>query len=122
MKYKKALILIAHGSRVTSTQEEMTAMVQKIGASLPDTLVLGAYMELQEPNLEQTIEMVIAQETMRVDILPLFVFKGRHIRDDIPAQVEDCQKRFPTCNIVLQRYIGSSEFFVKAIADSVDTF
>ena len=122
MNYKKALILIVHGSRVTSTADEMNSLVEKIAQNMSDTCVIGAYMEIQSPCLEEAVEVARSQGVKEIDVLPLFVLKGRHIKDDIPSQVLDCQQKFTDCTIKSKPYIGSSEFFIKAITDSVRAF
>ncbi|MCM8543266.1 MAG: CbiX/SirB N-terminal domain-containing protein, partial [Lentisphaeraceae bacterium] len=88
MNTEKGLILIAHGSRVAKAAEEMQALVEKIQKNLPAYSVKEAYMEIQYPGLLDTIESFINDGVQEIDILPLFFFEGRHMRDDIPAQVK----------------------------------
>ena len=93
MDVKKALILIAHGSRVEATQKEMTSLVQKVQEAT-DALVLGCYMEIQSPNLSEAVAKAVEEGAQTISVLPLFVFRGRHMIEDIPSQVEECQQKF----------------------------
>ena len=122
MKTEKALILIAHGSRVKKTAEEMQSLVEKIQAKVPDRRVTAAYMEIQSPGLLDVVSEQVENGAVIIDILPLFFFEGRHMRDDIPAQVNECLEKFQKCEINLLPYIGSSEHFANALVDSVLTF
>lgn len=119
MNTEKGLILIAHGSRVAKAAEEMQALVEKVQKNLPAYSVKEAYMEIQSPGLLDTIESFINDGVQEIDILPLFFFEGRHMRDDIPAQVKECQQKYSDCQIKLLPYIGSSDFFAGALIDSV---
>ncbi len=119
MKTEKGLILIAHGSRVKKTAEEMQVLVDKVQQKFCDRAVTAAYMEIQPPGLVETVGNMFRQGIKEIDILPLFFFEGRHMRDDIPAQVNECIAEFSTCEIRLLPYIGSTEYFSNALVDSV---
>jgi len=119
MVQKKALILIAHGSRVAKTQEEMDRYVSSLSKQLPQVLVRGAYMEIQSPDLAQTMREIIEAGAQSIQVLPLFIFEGRHMRQDIPAQVEQCRVSFPDQMIELLPYIGGTSFFIEALLSSV---
>ncbi len=116
---KKAIILISHGSRAKKAGEEMQALVANLQSQLPNFKVVEAYMEIQTPTLEESIQNLVTENILQIDILPLFFFTGRHMQEDIPQQVEEAQKRFPNCAIKLLPHIGSSEAFVKALVNSL---
>lgn len=119
MNNEKGLILIAHGSRVAKAAEEMEQLVEKVQRQLTAYSVKEAYMEIQSPGLLETIEGFVNEGLKEIDVLPLFFFEGRHMRDDIPAQVKECQEKYSDCKIKLLPYIGSSDFFAGALIDSV---
>lgn len=121
MNTEKGLILIAHGSRVKKTAEEMQLLVDKVQAGFCDREVSAAYMEIQSPGLLEKVEEMYSRGVREIDILPLFFFEGRHMRDDIPSQVNECLEKFTKCRIRLLPYIGSSEHFANALVSSVLT-
>jgi len=88
----KAVILIAHGSRVASTALEMDQIITKMRQS--GLSCYPAYMEIQQPSLMDTVESLVSQGVSEVAILPLFFFIGRHLRDDIPEQLKQCRERW----------------------------
>lgn len=121
MNTENGLILIAHGSRVAKAATEMEALVEKIQVKLTDYTVKEAYMEIQNPNLMETIESLISSGHKKINVLPLFFFEGRHMRDDIPAQVQECQEKYSECEINLLPHIGSTGAFANALIESVLT-
>ena len=121
MESEKGLILIAHGSRVKKAADEMQALVVNIQSKLKGYVVKEAYMEIQQPGLSETIESFINEGVMSIDVLPLFFFEGRHMRDDIPAQVNECSEKYGDCEIRLLPHIGSTDAFADSLVNSVIT-
>ena len=119
---EKAVILIAHGSRVQQTADELDEIISKLQASMPDRLILPAFMELQQPDLKTSMNKALELGIKKINVVPLFFFTGRHMRDDIPAQVEECKKAYPDCEIVLQECFGKTSGFITALMDSVAAF
>ncbi|MCH2206848.1 MAG: CbiX/SirB N-terminal domain-containing protein [Lentisphaerales bacterium] len=120
-KLEKAVILIAHGSRLQKTADEMKEMVEKLQLTMPESLIKPAFMELQQPNLKSAMNEVLEEGIKKINIVPLFFFTGRHMRDDIPAQVNECRNDYPDCEIVLQPCFGHTEQFIDALRSSVST-
>lgn len=116
---EKAVILIAHGSRLQKTADEMNEMVEKLQRTMPESLIKPAFMELQQPDLKSAMNEVLEEGVKKINVVPLFFFTGRHMRDDIPAQVEACRLEYPDCEIILQPCFGHTEQFIGALKDSV---
>ncbi|OBX38196.1 sirohydrochlorin cobaltochelatase [Halomonas elongata] len=96
----KALILMAHGSSDPRWREPFERVYQALGERLATPLRL-AYMELSEPSLETTVAELADAGTERAEILPLFFAAGRHLRKDVPAQVEALGTRHPDIALTL---------------------
>ena len=111
----KATILMVHGSRVQATADEFNAMIDKLNAQSTDTKYFPCYMEIQSPDLKEALPAVIADGYKEIALLPLFVLEGRHIRQDIPAQFEEAQEKYPEIKLTLEKYIGAQDVFVQAV-------
>ena len=119
MNSKKGLILIAHGSREASTHMEMNALVDQLSSKKENVLVAGAYMEIQSPDLKEVVSNLVEEGITVIDVMPLFIFKGRHMKKDIPAQIEECREFFADCKINLLPHLAISDKFADMIAESV---
>ncbi|MEQ4538562.1 MAG: CbiX/SirB N-terminal domain-containing protein, partial [Billgrantia sp.] len=75
-----------------------------------------AYMELSEPSLESTVAELAASGIQRAEILPLFFAAGRHLRKDVPAQVEALRSAHPSVDLQLLPPVGEHPAFVEALA------
>ena len=95
-----SLILLAHGSSDATWCAVFERLHQALAARLQTPLRL-AYMELSEPSLESTVAELAAQGTSRAEILPLFFAAGRHLRLDVPAQVEALKAAYPGFELTL---------------------
>ena len=115
---EKGVILIAHGSRLQKTADEMLALVESLQKKLTDTVVEPAFMELQKPDLKTAINSLVEKGIHKISIIPLFFFTGRHMRDDIPDQVEECRKLYKECELDLRPCFGLSDEFMEALVKS----
>ena len=115
-----AFILIGHGSRLEQTAQEMQDLVADISAQLGDqAMVVGAFMELRRPSLRDQVIKLSENGVQKIKVLPLFIFNGRHMLEDIPAQVHDCEKEFPQLKFSLLSHIGQTDAFKSSILDSL---
>jgi len=91
-----ANILLAHGSRDPKWQQPFEMMLKTIrqqGQATTNNLkaeavVELAYMELCQPSLEDTCEKLAKQGCTLIHIYPVFFSAGKHLRIDVPAQLQ----------------------------------
>ena len=90
----RATILLAHGSSDPNWIKPFDELLTRIrqGIESESTRVELAYMELASPTLEQQVEILADEGFTHIDVLPLFFAAGRHLRLDVPAQLEALQK------------------------------
>ncbi|TDO10494.1 MULTISPECIES: sirohydrochlorin chelatase [Halomonas] len=110
-----ALILLAHGSSDPHWRAPFEHFAQALTARLSTPLRL-AYMELSEPSLESTVAELIQAGVERAEILPLFFAAGRHLRKDVPGQVEALSATHPGIKLALLPPVGEHPAFIEALA------
>lgn len=110
-----SLILLAHGSSDAKWRAPFEHLHEALAARMAADLKL-AYMELSEPSLESTVAELAASGTRRAEILPLFFAAGRHLRKDVPAQVEALRAAHPGIDLQLLPPVGEHPAFVEALA------
>ncbi len=104
-----ALVLVAHGSRREAANDEVRALAERLarqGGGRFATVTAG-FLELAEPSIPAAIEGAIAAGAAEVRVLPWFLSAGRHVREDIPAQVATVQARHPGVTIRLLGHAGA---------------
>ena len=113
----KFLLLIAHGSRKQSANEEIAALAQKVQALAGNDYdaVVAAFLECAEPSIQQGIERCIKLGATEIVAMPYFLAAGKHVVRDIPGEIECARAGHPGVNILLSQYLGEHD----AMADLV---
>ena len=103
----EALIIVAHGSKVKSSNDEIVDIVSKIKSNVDDNiLVLHAFLELSEPSVFKAITNAIAENCKKIKIFPYFLAAGKHVKEDIPYEIKKFRKQYPEIEFILLPHIG----------------
>ena len=92
---KPAYLLIAHGTRDSEGKEAFFQFVEEFRAAFPDRRVEPAFLELVRPSIPEGIEACVNGGAEEIFVLPLMLFPGRHVKEDIPGQIQEAKRRFP---------------------------
>jgi sirohydrochlorin cobaltochelatase len=112
------LLLFAHGARDPEWARPFEAVAQSVRARSPGTPVELAYLELMEPTLAQAATRLVDAGCTRVDVLPLFLGAGGHVRKDLPRLLQDlCAAHAGVC-FELHPAVGELPEVVQAMADA----
>ena len=110
------LILFAHGARDARWAEPFEAVAARIRQAAPDRLIELAFLEMMTPDLAEATRRAAAAGATRIDIVPLFLGTGGHLRMDLPPLVEGIRGTHPTLDIRLHEAIGEHAAVIEAIA------
>lgn len=104
----KALLLIAHGSRREASNQEVRELARKVadraGEEFP--IVIAAFLELAIPDIPDGVDQCVAAGATQVIAVPYFLAAGRHVVNDIPAELEKAQLRHPELELSMSDYLG----------------
>ena len=106
-----ALLLVAHGSRRSESNDEVRELTEKLAqrARARYPIVRCGFLELAEPSIPDGIEQCIQDGATEVVVLPYFLSAGRHVVTDIPNDVRGKQTEHPQVTIRIAPYLGASE-------------
>jgi sirohydrochlorin cobaltochelatase len=113
---KRGLILFAHGARDPRWAEPFEAIAAAVRSRAPDVDVRLAFLELMAPDLPTVADAMVADGCARIDILPLFLGTGGHLRRDLPPLVEDIKKRHASVSVALHSAVGEAPALIDAMA------
>ncbi len=117
MTLNSGVILFAHGSRDPLWRRPMEAVAARVAARSPGTPVRCAYLELTEPDLPSTAAELAGLGLASVRIVPMFLGAGRHVREDLPALVQDLRQRHPQVAWDLQPPVGEDDRLLDLLSD-----
>ena len=113
---KPGLLLFAHGSRDARWAEPFEAVAARVRAQAPALAVALAYLELMAPSIDEAASQLVAQGCDRIDVLPLFLGAGGHVRGDLPELLQRLQRTHAAVTWRLQPAIGVAPEVVAAMA------
>jgi sirohydrochlorin cobaltochelatase len=78
--------------------------------------VVLAFLEFMSPGLVAAGKTLAAHGCSQVDVVPLFLGAGGHVRKDIPALMAQLQAEHPEVQFALRPAIGESPEVIHAMA------
>lgn len=115
----RRVILLAHGSTDPHWQRTFEELASPALARSPHAVL--AHMELCEPSLETAVAEAVEQGYEAITVLPLFLARGRHLRKDIPAMIEELRTRYGIA-IELTAPIGEHPLLAETLGHIVTDF
>jgi sirohydrochlorin ferrochelatase len=107
----KSLLLVAHGSRRKASNEEIRGLAAVLSEQAGSRFghVACAFLEIADPSIPDGIEAALRAGASEVIVLPYFLSAGRHVAEDIPAEVERKRAEHPEALIRIAPYLGQAE-------------
>ena len=115
----QGILVLAHGSRVKTTQDTINAVVDMMRDQFEGTPLEIAYMEFCEVNIEKGIANLVEQGVTEIKAVPYFLFEGIHIREDIPNEVEEALKKHPNVTLRIGNTLGVDRRLADILADRI---
>ena len=121
---KHALLLVAHGSRLPEANAEVAQLATRLRETSGDQfgIVTHAFLEIAEPDILTGIDSCVAQGATQLSVLPYFLAAGRHVRDDVPALLDQARERHPDVTICLCDHLGTEaglpELLLRLVGDN----
>lgn len=115
----RALVLYAHGSRDPQWAAPLERIRAQISAHVPDLAIEIAFLELQAPILKDVVSRVVKAGARTIQIMPMFLGQGGHLRRDVAERVAAVAAAHPDVKIMQLESLGESEVLLAAIAQTV---
>jgi sirohydrochlorin cobaltochelatase len=116
MTPQQGLLLFAHGARDPQWARPFEKVAAALSARHPGVPLRLAFLELMTPSLGDAAQALVAEGCNRIDVLPLFLGAGGHVRRDLPVLVDAARRAHPDCEFRLHPALGESDAAVAAIA------
>jgi sirohydrochlorin cobaltochelatase len=112
----QAIVLFAHGARDARWAEPFHAGRARLRAAAPERRIELAFLELMQPDLATTMRTLADSGATSVDVVPLFLGTGGHLRNDLPSLVAQVRATHGGLDIRLHPAIGENAAVIEAIA------
>jgi sirohydrochlorin ferrochelatase len=101
-----AVLLIAHGSRHPSANEDLRALAARLLAGGEYAIVEACFLELAEPDIVTGGGRCVSKGATRVLMVPYFLSAGVHLLRDLTAAREALARQYPDVAFVLGPPLG----------------
>ena len=101
-----AVLLIAHGSRRASANEDLVQLAGLVAERGRFEIVEVSYLELLEPTISTGGRTCVERGARRVLMLPYFLSAGVHVVTDLEQQRQQLAAQFPDVEFVLCPHLG----------------
>jgi sirohydrochlorin cobaltochelatase len=115
---KRGLLLIAHGARDARWAEPFEDMTRRVRAAAPELSVQLAFLEMMHPDLREAGAQLAGIGCTQVEVLPLFLGAGGHVRNDLPRWVDELGAAHPQVRWTLCCAVGELDAVIEAMAQA----
>jgi sirohydrochlorin cobaltochelatase len=116
--HRRGLILLAHGARDPVWATPFEGVAARVREHAPDAQVRLAFLELMDPRLDAAGNELAALGCTRIDVVPVFLGMGGHVRRDVPAQLDTLRTAHPAIAWTLHAALGEAAHVIAALADT----
>jgi sirohydrochlorin cobaltochelatase len=113
---KRGLLLFAHGARDARWALPFEDVARRIRTLDGSVLVELSYLEFMAPTLREGGERLAAAGCDQVDVIPLFLGAGGHVRKDLPELLKQLASEHGVVRWRLRRAIGEIDSVIEAMA------
>ncbi len=103
---KTAVLLIAHGSRRASANDDLVQLAKLVAERGQFEIVEVSYLELAEPTIGGGGRTCIERGAHRILMLPYFLSAGVHVATDLEEHRQELAREFPQAEFVLCPHLG----------------
>jgi sirohydrochlorin ferrochelatase len=106
MTPRKALLLMAHGSRRPEANQDLLFVAEEMAKRGEYPIVEVSYLELAAPTIAEGGAACVEKGATIVTMLPYFLSPGVHVRDDMTEAQRELSQRFPEVEFRLAEPLG----------------
>ena len=120
MTAQTGLLLFAHGARDPRWAEPFQDVQRRVQLLQPGVAVQLAFLEFMSPTLPAACAELVAAGCTRIDVVPLFLGSGGHVRQDLPLLLDAVRAAHEPLALQLQlhRSIGEIDSVMQAMAEA----
>lgn len=104
----KGLILLAHGSKLDMAKKEAEALSSKLDEEL-NMKVKYANLQFVKPSFWDVLKSFDKESIKEIAIMPLFIFSGSHVNQDIPKLLKEAREEYPKLEFSLLSHLTANQ-------------
>ena len=118
----RGLLLFAHGARDSRWAIPFEAVAERVRERSSGVPVELAFLEFMAPGLVEAGQRLAAAGCTQVEVVPLFLGAGGHVRRDVPELLAALEETHPDVHWNLHLAVGELDSVIEAMAVAAVTF
>ena len=114
---KTGLLLFAHGARDPRWAQPFEQVAAAVRAARPALAVRLAFLEFMAPDIRSAAGELARDGCVQVDVLPLFLGAGGHVRKDLPPLLDELRAAHAGVTFMLHPAVGEAPSLIAAMAE-----
>lgn len=115
---KRGLLLFAHGARDRRWAGPFEDVAERIRRADPAVAVELAFLEFMTPTLREAGARLASAPCTTIDVVPLFLGAGGHVRKDLPELLDQLSAEHPDVHWRLHEAIGEVDAVIESMAQA----
>jgi len=111
---KSTILLVGHGSREQSGNDEIESFANEWRKRRPDDRIEVCFIEFADVTLDAGMDNA-AKGSDRVIVVPLILGAAAHVKMEIPHHIEDARKRHCNVSFIMTKHLGATTKVLKAL-------
>lgn len=117
---KQGILILGHGSKRPEANEVFTKIVEMIkGKVRGGERVACAFLQFAQPDIPTAVASLYEAGIREVLVMPLFLYPGNHIVEDIPALLQEEEEKYPGLCFTMTTYLGADERIADIAIDRI---
>src|SRR5260370_17857985 len=100
------VLLVGHGSREQSGNDEFLKVCDVITTHLGPERVETCFIELTPPLVPESLDRCVGLGARRVIVLPVILLAAGHVKVEVPHELDEAKERHPGVEFLYGRHIG----------------
>ncbi|MFZ5647313.1 MAG: sirohydrochlorin chelatase [Bacillota bacterium] len=116
---KTGIILLSHGSRAPEAQVTVSELVDHINKTSNYDYLASASLQFNQPDLPSALAGAVSAGMERVIVVPMFLYNGLHMKEDIPEIIQEEKKKYPGVEFKMTRNIGGDRKLAEILLERI---
>lgn len=116
---KKAVVLLGHGSKREEANNVLKDLSKMLEEDEENISVYYSFLQFTTPTLDNAIDKVASNSIDEVTIIPVFLYPGVHLKEDIPEKINELKGKYPEISFKISDPIGADRRLIPILMDRV---
>lgn len=117
---RTGIIILGHGSKLSKANKLLVEIAKIVRKRRKYDVIEASFLQFHHPDLSKSIEKLIRKGCKKIVIVPFFLFKGNHVKRDIPLVIKKAIARHADTKFVFTKSLGEDAMISDIVFRNID--